>query len=478
MPQITPNLLISWNGVDWIDESAYLISASGSFNLARPTDFLTAGGGTVDQATITLANAAGRFLPYLNAKSFFQRHVRLSVDIGSGVQRIFSGAIDSMSITAPGATTAGQVVLDCVTQEGPYLQRKFDLSLADFKYISDNPLTEAGWFNLLFDRISSPLYRSFDPGMVIIPWLWTDDESVLEECWQAAAACGGVFFTNVLGHAVYRNASTLAKNISSPTETLSRTANSYVTANLRLNQDNLYSDITVEVSTRTIAPAELIWSPDDYQDLRVPPNSTLQITATFDDPVYMLTSFEWEAASAGGVAMDSYMSVSRQDYAQKCVITFTNNHSTTFALIKYLRIAGNPVVGGPVFERTAQSSDAFWSNRDRRTRSVRGNVYVQTPIQAQFLSDLILEESEEPRAVIQLGGLAGNPSRFVGDVVTIQDTTLRNTNITGQIESMSWQLGATYTQDIVVRDFGSVYQYRPYFILDTDTVGGARKIFY
>lgn len=483
MPTMQAELLIAWNGVSWVDESDYLVSAGGTFAFAAPADFLVSGGGIVNSASITLANTADRYIALLSALDFFQRPVRLSVDLGggAGMERIFSGVINGVQMTAPNPGTASQLILECVTMEGPYLQRKFDLSLADFVSMHNSPSTENEWFDLILARLSIPLTTALDSGMVHIPWLWADDESALEEMWKAAAAAGGVLYTNVFGHLVYKNASSIAKDIVAPKETLSRTANSYSIATLDVNQDDLYSDVVVEISTRSISDVEQVWTPEDYADLVVPPGGSLVVSAVFDDPLYSIESIEWEAKNASGNSMTSSVTMTHEDFAQKCKITFTNSHATAQAIIPYIRVNGSPVVGRVSFERAANSVNSFWTNRDRRTRSVRGNVYVQTPVQGKFLADIILAESEVPRAIVQLNGLPGKPSRFIGDVVVIQDTRVKNADITGQIESMSWNLTNTYQQSIRVQDFGNTYPYAKtpgYFIVGTDQVCGAERLFF
>lgn len=474
-------LLVSWDGVSWIDESNYLVSANGTFAFSAPADFLISGSGTVNQASITLANTADRYVAKMSALDFFQRPVRLSVNIGAGMERIFSGIINGVQMTAPSPGTASQLILECMTMEAPYLQRKFDLSLADFVYMHNNPNTEREWFQLICARLGIPLTQAFDTGMVNIPWLWADDESALEEMWKAAAAAGGVLYTNVLGHLVYKNASSVAKDIIAPKETLSRTANSYSMATLDVNQDDLYSDVVVEVSTRSISDTEQLWTPEDYADLVVPPSGSLVVNAVFDDPAYSIDGIEWEAKSSSGGSMTSQVTMVHEDFAQKSKITFTNSNTGTAAIIPYIRVNGSPVSGRVSFERTANSVNSFWTGRDRRTRSVRSNVYVQTPVQGKFLADIILAESEVPRAVVQISGIPGKPSRFIGDVIVVQDTRLKTTSITGQIENMSWSLGNTYTQSIRVQDFAGVYPYANtpgYFIIGTDQVCGAERLFF
>jgi hypothetical protein len=490
MPILDRKLEISWNGVDWKDvngqpngEEDYLLSASGSFRFFSPTSFFLSGAGTVDSAIISLANVAGRYNSIINDASFLQRHVRLSVDIGAGFERIFSGAIEAASLSATTSTEVGILTLRCVTQEGPYLQRKISTAMSDFETFCGSPVSETDWMNYLLDKLGSPLTRSFDRGIMILPWLWTDDESVLDECWAVAAACGGVFYTNRLGHVVYENASNLAKNIDTISETFTRSTNGFSDAQLSVDQDNLYSDITVAVNFRHVASPQIVWSPDEAEDLVIPPSSVPRtIEVTFDDPVVRLDgNVEFEAVSAGGEPMTFYfVNVAVTKYAQRMQLKFTNTHPHDCAYIKYITVRGFPVIGSPAFEHTESvpAGDTFWDNKDRRTRSVRDTLYVQTMQQAYFLSSLMLADSSSPRRVISINDIPGKPTRFIGDIVTVRDSTILTTDIVGRIEEMSWRLDLIYAQSVVVRDFGEMYSAAPYFIVGTHTIGGPRKLFY
>lgn len=291
MGTLRAQLFVYWNGVSPSDESAYLVSATGQFSLQAPADFLTSGGGTVNQATINLANPADRYIALLSTLDFFERKVELSVSFNEGTtfQRIFTGVIRGVQMTAPNPGTASQLVLQCVTMDGPYLQRKYDMPIADFKGYHTTNTTESQFFTSMLNKINPSFPRAFDTGTIVLPWIWLDDESVLEEFWKIAASCGGVVYTDVNGTLIYKNASSIAKLINTPSETLSRAANSYSMGTLDVATDDLYSDVVVEVSTRVIGDVEELWSPEDYADLVVPPSGTLVVNATFDDPVYELT---------------------------------------------------------------------------------------------------------------------------------------------------------------------------------------------
>ena len=482
MPAIAYQLLVQWDGTSWTDETSYLASAGGSFKFVPIGTFFATNQGAVDTATISLANVAGRYNNRIAPDYAFQRHVRLSANTGAGLVRIFSGAISSLTIEAPNAATAGTLQLECTTEEGPYLQRKFSSTRASLRALHNSGANEVDWINYLLDSISSPLTRTFDPGFVNIPWLWVDDESVLDEVWGVCAAAGGVFYVSRMGALVYNNISTIAKRITVTSETLSRTAGAYSGVNIEASQDDLYSDITVEASPRLVGSPEIVWTPDNEENMIIPPDDEVKIIAKYDSAVWQITQIEFEATSANGDPLTTtYVNLTAHiEYAAKSEFTFTNTHPSKIAYIKYIRVHGYPLIGGPVLERETKlpNDDTFWYPRNRRDRSIRDNPYIQTGAQAKFVADVLLEDSAYPRAVLQLRGLQGKTDRFIGDTVVIHDPTILAEDIVGQIEMLTWRIGMTYEHDIVVRDYGRSYDLAPYFIVGDDTACSDRPIFY
>jgi len=491
-------LEISWDDQAWDLESDYLVSAGGTFQFRAPGDFIASGGGSLDQADIVLANVADRYLPYLANQYFYQKHVRLYVSttvngVATDMLKIFTGAINSARLNTPTGSAGSMLTLSCTSEEGPFLQRKYDLLQSRFKQFADSNITEADWIDVLLE--GTPLTRPNpkDEGLINIPWLWADDESILEECWAVAAACGGIFYSDLDGWATYKNASSLAKDVTVPVETFARTGTAgtytpYSSATLDLNQDELYSDVVVEVSTRHIDEEDLLWEPEEYERLVVPAGGgKLTVIATYDDPVYQINNFEYEITTEMGTPFD-IGAPTMVHYAQKSEITFTNSHAYYPALIRYFRVTGVPVTGRTAFEFKASSILPYWTDvipssggqlrRQRRTRSVRGNNYVQTQMQGQFLADLILAESEAPRPIISLNGVPGKQTRFIGDVVEVVDTRL-GVNFKGRILSLSWTLGTTYEHSLTIQSFGTVYANAPYFVLNsTDQIGPSSKKMY
>lgn len=476
MPSVAYKLYVAWDKTNYIDESANFISATGTFRLTPFNQFASANSGTVDSAHIVLRYAS-TYRTALTNGTVVQSPVRLDVSINGGpYNRIFTGVVTSAAARSITAKSAGEIDLRCNTLDYNLLQRKLNTTQAEFKALYGAGATETTWFNSIITAAGSNITTDFDPGIVHIPWLWADDESALDEMWQAAAAAGGMLYCTRTGVLTYRNISSVGQLVSQSPTVISRNSGHFGASTISTNDSNLYSEVTVQAAPRFLGREELLWQSDEQNaDPQIAPQSTLVITATYDTPVYSVSSIEWEAATANGEAAGASVTLSSVvHYAAKSIYTFSNSSSTP-AFLKFLRVSGYPVQGAPIIEYKAVKTP--WTLQPR-ARSMYDNPYVQSTYQAKLIADVILEESSQLRPVVYLSHMPGNTARFVGDVVQIQDSQLLSSNVTGQIELISWRTSPRFEEDIVVRSFGTTFQYSPYFIIGTDSVGGARRIFY
>jgi hypothetical protein len=69
------------------------------------------------------------------------------------------------------------------------------------------PTGSAGWINILADLAGvDAVDRIFDAATFRVPYLWLDDESCLEQMWEAAQADGGRIWFDELGKLRFENA--------------------------------------------------------------------------------------------------------------------------------------------------------------------------------------------------------------------------------------------------------------------------------
>lgn len=200
-------LYVAWDGTNYTEETNYLISAQGDVRYVTPYSSLVSGAGITDQMVLTLDNSTGRFSPlntsgalYANISSggMYMRPVRLDVSINGGTNyyRVFTGVLKLPGAQSPTWQETSVVTLDARSRDELLLNKRqsttqdvfaSDVNAPDTEdEIIGNYITEVG-NGFTFDDLD------LDAGLVQIPFPWMDDESLLEEMWLIAAACGGAF---------------------------------------------------------------------------------------------------------------------------------------------------------------------------------------------------------------------------------------------------------------------------------------------
>jgi hypothetical protein len=491
-------LWIDWdfNGV-YSDESAYLVQATGNLSLVRPDDFMAGGKGQVDSCSLTLRNAGGRFSP-LNAAgplySYLQNgkayhapmYLEVSIDGGSNYARVFTGVCKIPKESGLTAREGPVVEIACRSQDEVLLQLRQSTSLLQFRAWLAAGYTEGEIIDALLAAagVSS---RSVDAGLLPAPCVWLDDESVLEELWMLAAAAGGRFYSDPDGVARYENAAHWLSH-SASLETITR-ADYDRPLEALYEDDDIYNVVTVEASPRVLGAWEVVWEPDE--PVVVPPGGSKSITARLRQPLGATFGPEWQAITAGGQNITAYVAVIANYYAQRVEFAITNSNPYWAAYLRPFRLVGQPVVGGPTHEESRNSAAhgsnaAFFATRGTRTRSVRGNPYVQGKAQAGMLALYLLHQSECPRLTYTLRGCLGVPARRLGDRVTVSDPSVMSSSRDAYLVGIAWRLTPTgFSQDLTAIDAAQLYPHQSagYFVAhdttgDTLLSSGSKRLFY
>ena len=110
---------VAWDGTNFIDESAYLIQAEATLQLAPAASALFAGRGTADSMTVRLWDSGGRFNPfkssgalysYLQNGGAYHRPARMSIQVDGGSWvRVFTGVLKLPKELSPKKNDVGQV---------------------------------------------------------------------------------------------------------------------------------------------------------------------------------------------------------------------------------------------------------------------------------------------------------------------------------------------------------------------------------
>ena len=480
-----------FNGT-FTEETSNLVSANGESRFTPPGESLTSGRGIVDQCNIELRNTAGRYsafntsgalYAYIQAGGIYHvpMYVEATID-GSAYTTIFTGVTKVPRETGRTWNGIPTVSFDCRGRDELLLQRRISTTQSGFRTRYDEGWNEGQIIEAFVNAggVDSG-ERVIDTGIVSIPWSYIDDESVLEEVWQIAAASGGRVYTDRSGILRYEN---MAHWLFSPHTTSQATYTNADWQGLEIAYDdtNLYDSISIEYSGRKVEPETTLWEPDD--PVRIPANSTKTITANFSYPAYDTPLITYKAHTAGGVNMNAYISITPTWYAQRATLSITNSHTTLGVSLSAFSITGRPVMGGPSADEkrtsaTDGSNGSFFTTRETsRNLSMRGNFYVQSRAQAAMIAQFLLDRYEQPRLTYTLRGMPADPARIPGDRVTINDTSVMSSSRAMMVTGVRWRYGEmSYTMDLEGVDAAALYPYigtsPGYFVINTNKLGAA-----
>lgn len=494
--QVRLRVMVMWDLTAWTDESARLISATGSRSVAAPGSSILSSRGAVPHMQLRLANGDNRFsssnasspiYAYIAAGNSYHTPVsfQVSVDGGSTYERVFYGLLKTARETAATHGAPATVTFDCRGREERIAQQRISTTLSDFSAGIDSPRTEA---DVIEDWLDEAGLGSgdwdIDAGMQTTPFAWLDEESPLEDIWALSSAAGGWFFSDRDGVLTYRNATALSV-AASVSETLSR--DDYGSVAMWYDDKELYSEVVVEASPRIVARPSVIWTPDDVPF--VPANSSIEITAQLRQPAYVVSSIVFDAVTSGGLDINNDISVTQTQFAQRIDLEITNANTVYGAQLRNMQIVGRAVDGAPTLERKQISEDSFWSAahfRERRSRRVRGNVYVQSSTHANQIAAMLRDWHETPRRYVQVVDAIGDPTRELLDRVSVVDADLIAAGLDVLITGIRWTADGTgFRQTLEGIAAAGFYPYADttpgYFILGTSKMGsgtGAGRLFY
>ena len=493
MPRVIDfDLRIDWSFTgSFQDESSRLVAANGSVRLAAPESGITSPRGTVDQCTLTLDNRDGRYSP-LNTSSPLYAYIqgggayhapmflRVSIDGGATYARVFTGVIKIPSDQPPVPGTAGLTTVDCRSRDELLLNKRMSTPIDTFRQLHNEQATEAEIIVsfLVAAGLSASDYI-IDPGLFVIPWAWLDDESPLTDIWQMAAACGGRFYCDQDGTFRYEN---MMHWLFAP-HTVSQetiTEDGYGAMDGPTYDDReLYSSVTVVASPRSQLAAGEVWA--SSQIISVPQGETITVLAKLRQPAYTLDSIGYTAVTGGATNITPWLTITTQQFAQRCEISIENSHPVDAGELIDLHIIGTPVSGEPTIEETYESEHAFWSSfasaRPGRNRLIQQNPYIQSVGQAKVLAEFLRDRYQLPRLSYKLRQVPGKPTRRLGDRITVSNAEVMTGSRQAFITAIDWRLSERgFIQDVELYDAENLYPYgapgqENYFILGSSTLG-------
>lgn len=415
------------------DASALLVAARGDMRLNTPESSITGGRGMVATMSLTLRNPDGLLSPlrkdgplydYLKDGGMYHAPCYLEVSIDNGVTyyRVFTGVLKLPNLSTLTTRQTPTLTVEARSLEEKLLQKRTSTSRAAFAAYHDDGYSEgqliAAW---LEDAGVDAGDMAIDAGLMSIPWAWLDDESLVEEIWTLASACGGRYYCDPDGTHRYENMAHWQLRTRSLEVQQRYTKDDFRQLQVAYDDKDLYNTVTVETAPRVLDAAAVVWSADD--PVSVPAGATVTLTARFDAAVYMVQALTFAARTAGGLDATADVALSASYQAQRAELSITNA-AGVMVYVYPIELFGQALAGGPTQEETvtAAANATFFAARGiARTRSVRGNPYIQERAHAATLAQYIQHRHEYPRETWRLTDCVGFPELRLGDRIEIAD---------------------------------------------------------
>lgn len=388
---------------------------------------------------------------------------------------IFTGIISDWTES----THEGQVTLTCRDWGFRFLQDKRSTALSYEKLPNE--------WTAVIATLAGITSTNLDVGIFAIPYCWMDDESIVEEIWQAWEADGGMAYFNQCGTLNCENA---LHWFASSNDIIRWTFNegTYMNSDPEFNIDAIATKVVVEWSGRTEGATAVVYQLDSVRYIM--PGETISWIARFQnatseifDPDYRDPYNDYWAETAAAQDITDKMTVSVSDvYAQQCKITVANTSPSALARLTFLQIRGHPLLGGPTGQES--SVPIVLPYAFNRTRTFRGNPYLQTANQAAALASLKSIQCARIHPIWRINDVLGIPHLELGDKIHFVDARAQGNGngIDAIVIGISWESSAErgFVQRITAFDIDSMmaYDYGEYFIIGEDTLGEYKRIYY
>jgi hypothetical protein len=284
-----------------------------------------------------------------------------------------------------------------------------------------------------------------------VPWLWMEDESILQQMIQAAQAENGIIYIDESGVVnywppgywvdfYYVNEQIWADG--EPWRIVDNT--DFTDLQLKWESKEQYDDIFVTAQPRSIGLQTEVFTLSNT--ITIPPLTNKAFTCKFSDPVYDQRTVDYVITNSYGNDMSASVTWNgrvlpdpEEDYgpylyAEHWDMTIANSNATEDAYLSKFTVTGRPLVGGPSIEMKALNN----ADLHKRVYKVT-NPYIQTDTQAQALASMIQNRFKgTPLMKATVSGLKPNPLLQVGDTVQVTSSNSFLTNAPFYVVGISY----------------------------------------
>ena len=329
--------------------------------------------------------------------------------------------------------------------------------------------------------------QQLDQGMVVVPYMWMDNETIWEEMSILAEAQLGWVWLDKDGNLHFDDGTRFVSPDDNAWDdaTVTQatlTVTSFRDCSPRIDVANVYNEIIVEYSPYYLGQEQVVYSESDtlkilpFAFAADPRGGHLLIhDVGFQYPVSSLSTIasgDYVAVTAGGTDMTSDVTLSwNEENATKGTLYIYNANTEFSAFIVKLEMRGIPLLSGNTAKYECEDAASI-AQFGRKAWTVR-NPYIQTRRHAEMIGDFLLSRYKEPVNHLIVRGMPALPWLEVGDLVRVRED-LTGINLKCFIGRIEWAFSARnpkYTQTIHVMPRGDIFPYTGYFILGTSRYG-------
>ena len=485
------------SATEWTDVSEFVKRITGDH---QATDWRKSpaivGSGVVDEVTVTLRNPE-ETSPYTGLRySSSNTGSSLYGEIGNGLINM-KRAIVAMGFTYSGTDYGTRQITGYITgvDEGrsgrnitlTIRDRAADASMTRTSTALWGNLTAQDYMEELSERLDKdPLTSAeqlFDRGMMVLPWVWLDDDTIWDEMsYVAEAQLGRVWFDKD-GNLHFDDGSHFVKPNDNSYDDATVSQHTFTTGNVQsidssFSMGSIFNHIVVEYHPRYVGTWQVIYEASEPIIIR--PGASHTTRCEFRYPIYEAPygyhgidtlGITISACTAGGVDLSSDISYTLTTYATYAEVVLTNDNDNFSAYVYQLDIEGQPLLSDQPDKYEVEDTTSI-TQYGRRTWRI-ANPYIQTYHHAEMVGDYLLARCKDPIHVVRIAGARGVPWLEVGDRVLVQDT-LTDIDDYFFLTHIRWSFapGSPYTMDIAAMKASDIFPYLDeYFVLGTNIYG-------
>lgn len=448
----------------YFDESAYLLSLSWErgFNLPQ-------GGLTKALAEAKLDNTSGRFLPnYMggNSELYTAIQPRKPVIINAGFK------VNNVDQTIPqfSGLLSKQPAIDIKNREvtleandyGAYFQNANLGNSAMYTGVKTDTLIK----NILAQQGMSTAQYHIDAGLNTIPFAYFDSQSKLSDIInELVQSENGQFYQDEMG--VFRFENRQHWDSAPYTQVQKIILTGQVIQAQAPNDDHIINVVEVSINPRVKASGATIYTLSGQIALQT---GDTDIFVDFLNPVMQANAPSYTGntqADGSGTNVTASISVkSTSLFSQSAKYTFQNS-SSSIVYITVMTITGRWAVAQyPTPQTIRVQDDSSVTAYQQQVLSI-DNQYIQDPIWAQSLGQVILSDFSDPDN-IQVITIRAIPELQIGDLISWQGKYWRIFNIKASLDP-----SVGFIQELSMLKRGSI---TVYFRIGISTIGGSDKI--